>query len=285
MKPTTIKLFLIEGDPKGLRTAQLSNWSGKSVAGPRSRLEDLRKREESKKPGVYMLIGKNDETGNNQIYIGETELIESRLVQHLEKEFWNQVVFFISKDENLTKSHIKYLENHLILSAKKANRYNVENSNSSGAKLPEEDRAEMDEFFENILRLSPIMGIEAFIPISGIEKESKKVQKFSTEIKELKATGFITDSGFVVEKGSKAVIDLRPSCPDTVSRLRSELIAKGVITKGEKFILFNDNYEFNSPSLAAGIIHGGTANGRNSWRTETGITLNEFEYKQTQQKN
>jgi hypothetical protein len=264
MKSTTIKLFLINGDPKGLRTAQLSNWSGKSVAGPRSQLEELRKRDESKKPGVYMLIGKTDDTGENKIYIGETEVIENRIFQHLEKEFWNQAVFFVSKDENLTKSHTKYLENLLIAAAKAANRYLIDNANSSGAKLPEEDRAEMDEFFENVLRLAPIMGIEAFIPITGAKKENNKIQEFATEIKGLRATGFISENGFVIKKGSQAVPDLRDSCPEAVSRIRKELLEKQILKKEAKHLLFLQNHEFNSPSLAAGIIHGGSANGRNA---------------------
>ncbi|HDQ45221.1 MAG TPA: DUF4357 domain-containing protein [bacterium] len=34
-------MFLIHGDPKRLRTAELSNWTGKAVAGPRSEFEGV----------------------------------------------------------------------------------------------------------------------------------------------------------------------------------------------------------------------------------------------------
>jgi len=283
MKPSTIKLFLITGDPKGLRTAQLSNWSGKSVAGPRSKLDELRKRDESKKPGVYMLVGKSNETDEDVIYIGETENIDGRLFQHLEKEFWNQAVYFVSKDENLTKSHTKYLENKLISEAKKSGRYKLDNTNSSGAKLPEEDRAEMDEFFENILRLAPIMGIEAFTSISGGKIKASQEQLFSTEIKEVRATGYVSESGFIVSAGSFAVKDLRPSCPEIVSRIRKDLIDKNILSEKGKHYEFLKNHEFNSPSLAAGVIHGGSANGRVAWKNSDGITLKEYE--ESTQKN
>jgi hypothetical protein len=43
----TIKIFLVYGDPKRLRTAELSNWTGKAVAGPRSEFEGVFSREES----------------------------------------------------------------------------------------------------------------------------------------------------------------------------------------------------------------------------------------------
>ena len=63
MPTATIKLFLVYGDPKRLRTAELSNWSGKAVAGPRSEVEGLLEREESQQPGVYLLTGSEPETG------------------------------------------------------------------------------------------------------------------------------------------------------------------------------------------------------------------------------
>jgi hypothetical protein len=33
MSSATIKIFLVQGDPKRLRIAELSNWTGKAVAG------------------------------------------------------------------------------------------------------------------------------------------------------------------------------------------------------------------------------------------------------------
>ena len=47
----TVKIFLVEGDPASLRTAEISNWTGKAVAGPRSELDQIVSREEAQKPG------------------------------------------------------------------------------------------------------------------------------------------------------------------------------------------------------------------------------------------
>ena len=114
MPSATIKLFLVNGEPKRLRTAELSNWTGKAVAGPRSEFDSVLAREESQKSGVYFLTGNEPESGKPAVYIGEAECVRDRLKSQLDKDFWNQLVFFTSKDENLTKAHIRYLEGRLI---------------------------------------------------------------------------------------------------------------------------------------------------------------------------
>lgn len=114
MPTATIKIFLTEGDAKRLRTAELSNWTGKAVAGPRSDIDKVVNRDEAQSSGVYFLTGDDPETGRPAIYIGEAESVKDRIKQHLSKDFWNNVAFFVSKDENLTKAHIRYLEGRLI---------------------------------------------------------------------------------------------------------------------------------------------------------------------------
>ncbi len=136
MPSATIKLFLVQGDAKRLRTAELSNWTGKAIAGPRSEFEDVLSREEAANSGVYFITGSEPEIGKTAVYVGEAESIRDRLRNHLDKDFWNHVIFFISKDENLTKAHIRYLEGRLIEQAKKTGRSVVMNGQSSGAKLP-----------------------------------------------------------------------------------------------------------------------------------------------------
>jgi|SRR5947209_2614839 len=101
MPSATIKLFLVHGDAKRLRTAELSNWTGKAVAGPRSELDSVLAREEAAKSGVYFLSGADSDSGKSAVYVGEAESIRERLRGHLDKDFWNHVVFFVSKDKNL----------------------------------------------------------------------------------------------------------------------------------------------------------------------------------------
>ncbi|MEO8187462.1 MAG: hypothetical protein ABI580_08900 [Burkholderiaceae bacterium] len=85
MPSATIRLYLPRGDAKSLRTAEISNWSGKA---PRTELEELLAREELEKAGVYVLIGSDPVTNAPHAYIGEAEVIRERLKQHKSKEFW-----------------------------------------------------------------------------------------------------------------------------------------------------------------------------------------------------
>lgn len=86
MSSATIKLFLPRGDAKSLRTAEISNWTGKAIAAPRTELDELLRREELDKAGVYILSGSDPLSGLPHAYIGEAELIRERLKQHKTKE-------------------------------------------------------------------------------------------------------------------------------------------------------------------------------------------------------
>jgi hypothetical protein len=145
MNPSaTIKLFLPQGDPKRVRTAEISNWSGKAIAGPRTDLDLLVSRPELANPGVYVLLGSDPESGDPAAYVGEAEAVAERLKQHKAKEFWTSAVAFVSKDENLTKAHIRYLEGRLIEESARVGRYKLTNAAASGSKLPESDLHDME---------------------------------------------------------------------------------------------------------------------------------------------
>lgn len=109
----TIKIFLIDGDSNGRMTCELSNWTGKAYKIPRIKIKDCSDWDDLKNTGVYLLLGK-DEEGTDLVYIGEAETILTRLSLHLhQKDFWNEAIVFVSKDDNLNKAHTKYLENRL----------------------------------------------------------------------------------------------------------------------------------------------------------------------------
>src|ERR1035437_8479277 len=98
MTSATIKLFLPLGDAKGLRTAEISNWSGKAIAAPRTELDKLLARDELDRAGVYILVGTDPQTNKPNAYVGEAEVIRERLKQHKARE-WNSTIIFTSKDE------------------------------------------------------------------------------------------------------------------------------------------------------------------------------------------
>ena len=52
-----VKLFLVDGTPGGLTTAEITNWTGHVLSARRSDLSDLLEREEAQRTGVYLLLG------------------------------------------------------------------------------------------------------------------------------------------------------------------------------------------------------------------------------------
>jgi hypothetical protein len=279
MPSATLKIFLVFGDPKRLRTAELSNWTGKAVAGPRSEIEKVLEREESASPGVYFLTGIDPESNEPAVYIGEAESIRDRIKGHLGKDFWNRIVFFISKDENLTKAHVRYLEGRLIDIAKLAERAILMNSQGSGSKLPESDREDMEVFLEKMQQVLPALGVEVFVPTVFVQETEDKRELLSCKIKDILATGYLTPNGIVVLSGSQAVIHERASAkkyPWVLAHRNKLIEEKNLIEQGNNLV-FTKDIEFSSPSAAAAVIHGGSANGLLAWKTQDGKTLKELE--------
>jgi hypothetical protein len=233
-------------------------------------LEGVVGREESSSSGVYFLTGNDPESGKPALYIGEAENIRDRIKAHLEKDFWNQIVFFISKDENLTKAHIRYLEGKLIEKARQVNRALVMNGQGSGSKLPESDREDMKVFLEKVYQLLPVLGVELLVSASGKALTDTEKGMLYCEIKGLEARGRLTPSGFLIMKGSKAVLKDRASSKKYPwpLNMRKKLKEEGIIVIDE---------EFSSPSAAAAVIHGGHANGLTAWKNREGKTLKEIE--------
>jgi len=279
MATATIKIFLAHSDPKRLRTAELSNWTGKAVAGPRSEFDDVIAREESSNSGIYFLTGVDPDNGSPAIYIGVAESIKDRVKNHLEKDFWNHIIFFISKDENLTRAHILYCEGRLIEIAKSAGRATVMNNQGSGSKLPESDRADMEIFLEKMLQLLPALGVELLVPAVSSSNQNSQNELLTCEIKGLKATGYLTPNGIVVLKGSQAVLKPRESSNKYPwsSILRDKLVESGNLQTSEDCMLFVKDTEFSSPSAAAAVIHGGQANGLTAWKNRYNKSLKQLE--------
>lgn len=280
MASATIKLFLIHGDPKRLRTAEISNWSGKAVAAPRTELEQFLARDELGQSGIYILTGTDAETGEPAAYVGEAEVLRDRLKHHKNLDFWVRAVVFVSKDENLTKSHIRYLEGRLISDAQKAFRVKLANSQASGSKLPESDREDMEVFLGKVQQLLPVLGSDILTPVVAPKPPGDKTPLLFCDIKGLRATGERTPNGFVVFRDSQAVLQERPSAaaqhPFAV-KLREQLIQQGTLRRDAQAYVFTKDVEFSSPSAAAAVIHGGGANGLIAWRTEKGVTLKQLE--------
>lgn len=270
-----ITLYLIDGDANGRIMCELSNWSGKAYKIPRNLIKKSEDRDDLNNTGVYILFGKDD-SENNIAYIGEAENIKQRLLQHLtQKEFWNEVIVFISKDNNLNKAHIKYIEGRLYEIASETDRYKLENSTKpTKSSISEPDQAEMEEFIDNLRLLVNTLGHKIFDSIAKNDFSDNETI-FEINKQNRIAKGKPTSEGFVVLKDSEIANSLG-AVNSTIIELREKLVSEGIITEENNQAIVTKDYVFSSPSLAATIVLGISANGRKEWK-HNGRSLKDLE--------
>ncbi|WP_051530384.1 GIY-YIG nuclease family protein [Halomonas halodenitrificans] len=294
----SIRLFLVDGTPNGLLTAEIMNWTGHVLTGPRSKLSELVQRSECGRTGIYFLVGPDPENSLRPlVYIGESDDVGTRLKQHNRpeekggKDFWEKVCLVTSKDQNLTKAHVKYLESLLIQSAGQVGRCKLVNGTAHEyINLPESDRADMAFFMEQIRTVLPVLGFDFLrdrpMPSSepvAQEAPAEASPRFSLELPRhgIRATGQEIDGEFYVFKGSQA----RGSWVGTergYQSLYNQLCEDGMLVEGSNGTrVFNEDQSFSSPSAAAAVVSGRSANGRISWKAESsGMTYGEWQDRQ-----
>ena len=197
--PFSIRIFVADGDPDGLRVIERSNWNGRALVFPRSLLPDIKKREEFDRTGVYLLLGPQEEGDGEMLYVGEGDPVRPRLETHYsKKDFWNRCVFFVTGQQGaLNKAHVQYLEARLVELALAAKRMPLDNQNTPNRPtLNEADQADMEVFLSNLLQILPLLGISAFETPSATRPSKKK--RLFIEAKGLKAEGYESTEGFVV---------------------------------------------------------------------------------------
>jgi hypothetical protein len=228
---------------------------------------------------VYVLIGPSESSDVPIVYIGEADPVRSRLEQHHSlKDFWTVAYFFTSKDTNLNKAHIEYLEHRLVAVAKEAKRCKLENGNVPGKpSLSEADEADIESFLDELLLCFPVLGVTIF---EKPESKPRSRQGLWLKNKGVAAQGYESEDGFVVRSGSTAVIQTVESLPSHAMALRQELLASGILKpKDEGFYQLTQDYEFSSPSTAAAVLIGASVNGRDWWKASDGTTLKQLQEK------
>lgn len=315
-----VRLFLVDGTVGSLMTAEILNWTGHMLRARRKDLGQLRNRYEANRTGVYILFGL-DEGGEPAAYIGEGDNVVKRLENHnANKDFWEDVVIITSKDMNLTKAHVRYLESELIKLAKSIGRVILYNGNlpSGGAALPEADQSDMQYFIRQIRILMPVLGFDIFrgrsaqgstitqapstgansaasnaIPIVEEVSEASDSPVFVMSTKEgANAQAQIIDGEFTMLAGSVLPDSMKDS-PEMAESTRKAFIVRKAqhakileLTEPSQIpgmVTLTKDVAFTSPSAAGAIVYGrASANGRLTWRTQKGsTTLGDWEKEQT----
>jgi hypothetical protein len=179
---------------------------------------------------------------------------------------------FVSKDKNLTKAPVRFLENRLLAEAEKVGRFKREQHQAGGSRLPESNREDMEVFPARIRQLLPVLGSDLLSPVAQSEARSQPGGVLYCRIKGAEGRGMRTSDGFVVCEGSTAVNEERRSTesyPYLVAQ-RKQLFDDGTLVEKGEYLACTKNAEFSSPSSAAVVIHGGSANGLIAWKNASG---------------
>jgi len=286
MSGRTVRMFMADGSAFGIRQCEILNRTIQALAVSRGRLAELFAWPEVESAGVYFLFGRN-EHARQMAYIGEGQKVIERLKSHLrEKAFWNEVVVFVNKDENMNS---KYLEARLISDARSAQRYELDNGKIQ--EVPVLSRAEtaaMEEMIPDIRLILGVLGYPILDPVIA-PSNTNAARPISTDVEEsvlnrefvfsgpsFTARARITDEGFVILKGSSAAPEFRAG--DVGYRmLRERLIEEGALKQSDGKLVFTRDVVTSSSSQAATIVAGGNRSGPGSWKSD-GKSLAEIEH-------
>lgn len=282
----TLKLYLVDGSPSGVITAELGVSSVRAVVASRTALPDLVRREEAGRTGVYLLTGPDPDLPTRQlVYVGEGDQVKTRLIAHdtdESKDFFTRVVLVVSKDENLTKAHGRYLESRLIAAIRSAGRAKLANGTAPPFKgLPEPEIADMERVLDEIDALLPVLGFDVLTPTSDDTSStqttgpshagsSAAVTIFTADIKIAKARAMERGGEFVVLAGSTALRRETKGIPQGIADKRKLLIDSGVLLpdNNQELYRFAQDASFGSPSGASAAIAGRSDRGTETWRVE-----------------
>jgi hypothetical protein len=272
----SVRIFIPSGEPEALRIVEKSNWTGQGLVFPRAQFAEVRQRPELRRAGVYVLWGPGETGQLPRVYVGEGDLVLPRLDQHgKQKDFWTHAAVFTSKDQNLNKAHVQYLEARLVALAGEAKRAELDNGNvPQMPALSAADAADAEGFLVDMLLCLPVVGVNLFDKAKAGGASSRDL---FLKAKGIEARGVDGSEGFVVRAGSQAVKDEVASIHAYLADLRKSLLTQGVLEPAGAGYRVTQDYTFNSPSTAAGVLLGRSSNGRVEWKDANGRTLKEIQ--------
>lgn len=284
LRGRSINLFLLNGTPYGLRTALVGSWHGLAVACPRADVGLLKGRGEAQGAGVYFLLGPVETVGGGpRVYVGETDIIWKRIAQHErteQKDWWTTCVAFSAHGDVLTKAHVRWLEAKLYAELHAAGRCTLKNiERPKGGRLPEAEATEMERYLEHLRLVAGVLGLDVFAltsaaePVQGSDQPaaSQDIPTLEMSGGDYKATCEVRDGRFVVQPGSLARTYEADHVGPDLHGIRHQLLENGVLERvadNPKSLRFTKEYPFESPSGAARVILGSSANGRIAWRVQ-----------------
>lgn len=273
----SVNLFLVNGTADSLIIATLSNWNATALRIPRIEISGCN-RAELQQPGVYFLICTDQNTGEKSVYIGESDNVRMRLLQHMndyssekEKYYWNSAICFTGP--TLNKTLVRYLEKRAFEIAKEVKRYSVLTVQTyANTVISEYDKAAMEEFLDNMKIVLGTLGCEALEPLD-VQEDSTLADSdrhFYISVGNVTAEGEVTAEGFVVYKG--ATLNEKTNVKSLnkhAAEKRNAIIASDKVEN----LTTTENLLFTSPSAAADFLMGYSVSGPATWKDKKGTPL------------
>lgn len=276
-QPKTVQIFLPDGNARSVRIAEVTSRTVQAVQIPRKALKAAAARDEVQRVGVYFLFGETDDPARTPVaYIGEAENCYTRLQQHhRHKDCWETAVAITSKTMSFTKAHARYLEYDCLRKARNADRFRLANASiPAEPHIPEPMLAELRDNFGTIRTLLSMLGVPILDPLTT---RADKRHLLRCTGRGANATGAYTEDGLVVFAGSTVAPDIVPSVRETLPPRRQRLMEDGVLHNNGSDLVFAKDHLFNSPSGAALMVLGRSANGWREWTDRHGRTLDDLE--------
>lgn len=284
MKAKTIITYLVDWDPNGIKTVELSNRVGKAIVIPRAALKNAKNRKETNQPAIYFLFWK-DNHDTDLAYVGEAENLINRITSHeTNKDFREVAIAFISKDNNLTKADVKFLEAKIIEKAKQAERYELTNSATPVTNnLPEYQMSVMEDFLDEVSLIVSTLWYPILKEIKRFQQQKQQV--YTTKWPSADWKWIYTNEWFIVLKWSIARKKHTDTFWGNYVQLQKKLISTWVLKEiNVESFEFTRDCLFKTPTAAANMVLTRQSNWRVERKDKNGKTLDEVERKSLETK-
>jgi hypothetical protein len=277
-----VKIFITGKDPRSLRTVELDNWTGVAIAGQPEFFKKALEAEVLARSCVYLLIKSGADDDLPEIYVGESDDFSQRYTNGKFPIEFDTFLIFTSKDDNLTRAHVKWLEEKLWAILKgNSGKVVVTNANTpTSSNLPRADIATMQTYLGNMIYVLEALGYDLF---SVQERTSAASSKQADEARsqtpslaidlyaalpnkpEDRAYLRYEDGSYVLKAGSLINGKITDSLPANVRKLREQLIQDGsLVDRGDRLELTRD-LPFSKPSPASALTKGRGSTGYRDW--------------------
>ncbi|MCV9910114.1 DUF4357 domain-containing protein [Brucella sp. HL-2] len=282
-----VRIFITGQDPRSLRTVELDNWTGIAITGQPEFFKKALEDEVLSRSCVYLLIRSSADDDLPEIYCGESDDFSQRYTSSKFPIDFDTFLIFTSKDDNLTRAHVKWLERELWSILKgNSGKVLVANINKpTGSNLPRGDVATMRTYLSNMIYVLEALGYDLFSvqertlasPSSAKSLENPaddhdlSLNLYSTLPRRFEDRAFLryVNGAYTLISGSKINSRITDSLPANVRKLRQQLIDDGELVVRDEYLELMRDIPFSKPSPASALVKGRSSTGYMDWIRET----------------